>query len=348
MAKGKLPTLKSATTMPKMELNAATLAMRLTNSVVSQLQSVLTIQQVFIFSDSEIVLGWIRKKPLKDAGLMVFNRLVEIDKIIANLQNLGCHVQFGHVPSTENPADCGTRGLGKTEFLNHFWWEGPKFLKKEPQTWAKEYKLFHSDSSSEGNEEEQATHKEDHLTKCERKFYEADRGSRDQVLVDQLKEEWNTVEERLTTQVSGLQDKLQERGKRIEQLEAKVVELEQAAAEDPRRPDECKGEERVVSDHESSRSRRHSVDDRQVQEVEDQGVPDAEYWERMVDEIKEDRRADSSADPFQKPKLIPISPATTSIQPLGAASTAVSPLRSPQTPPQRLFLWRFNIFAHGP
>ncbi|KAL6726761.1 hypothetical protein Aduo_008698 [Ancylostoma duodenale] len=160
MAKGKLPTLKSATTMPKMELNAATLAMRLTNSVVSQLQSVLTIQQVFIFSDSEIVLGWIRKKPLKDAGLMVFNRLVEIDKIIANLQNLGCHVQFGHVPSTENPADCGTRGLGKTEFLNHFWWEGPKFLKKEPQTWAKEYKLFHSDSSSEGNEEEQATHKE--------------------------------------------------------------------------------------------------------------------------------------------------------------------------------------------
>ncbi|KAL6735192.1 hypothetical protein Aduo_005656 [Ancylostoma duodenale] len=310
MAKGKLPTLKSATTMPKMELNAATLAMRLTNSVVSQLQSVLTIQQVFIFSDSEIVLGWIRKKPLKDAGLMVFNRLVEIDKIIANLQNLGCHVQFGHVPSTENPADCGTRGLGKTEFLNHFWWEGPKFLKKEPQTWAKEYKLFHSDSSSEGNEEEQATHKEDHLTKCERKFYEADRGSRDQVLVDQLKEEWNTVEERLTTQVSGLQDKLQERGKRIEQLEAKVVELEQAAAEDPGRPDECKGEERVVSDHESSRSRRHSVDDRQVQEVEDQGVPDAEYWERMVDEIKEDRRADNSADPFQKPKLIPISPAT--------------------------------------
>ncbi|KAL6726914.1 hypothetical protein Aduo_008842 [Ancylostoma duodenale] len=151
---------------------------------------------------------------------------------------------------------------------------------------------------------------QDHLTKCERKFYEADRGSRDQVLVDQLKEEWNTVEERLTTQVSGLQDKLQERGKRIEQLEAKIVELEQAAAEDPRRPDECKGEERVVSDHESSRSRRHSVDDRQVQEVEDQGVPDAEYWERMVDEIKEDRRADSSADPFQKPKLIPIFPAT--------------------------------------
>ncbi|EPB66718.1 Pao retrotransposon peptidase [Ancylostoma ceylanicum] len=42
MAKGKLPTLKSATTMPKMELNAATLAMRLTISVVSQLQSVLT------------------------------------------------------------------------------------------------------------------------------------------------------------------------------------------------------------------------------------------------------------------------------------------------------------------
>ncbi|EYB98426.1 hypothetical protein Y032_0131g1617 [Ancylostoma ceylanicum] len=139
MAKGKLPTLKSATTMPKMELNAATLAMRLTISVVSQLQSVLVIQQVFIFSDSEIVLGWIRKKPLKDAGLMVSNRLVEIDKIIANLQDLGCQVQFGHVPSAENPAGCGTRGLGKADFQNHFWWKGPEFLKKEPQTWTNEY-----------------------------------------------------------------------------------------------------------------------------------------------------------------------------------------------------------------
>ncbi|EPB78509.1 Tas retrotransposon peptidase A16 [Ancylostoma ceylanicum] len=123
-------------------------------------ESVLVIQQVFIFSDSEIVLGWIRKKPLKDAGLMVSNRLVEIDKIIANLQDLGCQVQFGHVPSAENPADCGTRGLGKADFQNHFWWKGPEFLKKEPQTWTNEYKLFHLDSTSEGNEDEDTTCKE--------------------------------------------------------------------------------------------------------------------------------------------------------------------------------------------
>ncbi|KAK6753678.1 hypothetical protein RB195_012955 [Necator americanus] len=40
---------------------------------------------------------------------------------------------------------------------------------------------------------------QDYLSKCETKFYEGQGGSHDRVLLDQLKEERNTVEERLTT-----------------------------------------------------------------------------------------------------------------------------------------------------
>ncbi|KAK6728882.1 hypothetical protein RB195_006130 [Necator americanus] len=51
--KSKLPSLKHEATIPKMELNAMTLAVRVTNAVLTQLQSVMKIRQVYIFSDSE-------------------------------------------------------------------------------------------------------------------------------------------------------------------------------------------------------------------------------------------------------------------------------------------------------
>ncbi|EYC34095.1 hypothetical protein Y032_0001g239 [Ancylostoma ceylanicum] len=171
---------------------------------------------------------------------------------------------------------------------------------------------------------------QDHLTKCERKFYEAECRSRDQVLMKQLKEEWNTVEEKLTTQVLELQDKRHEREKRIEQLEAKVSELEQVAVEDPSVPDERGSEERVVSDRESSRGSRHSVEDRRVQDVED-----AEYWERMMDEIKEDRSADSPEGPFRISKLIPISPAASDERP-----EPPPPPKSPKMDRSPISRWR--------
>ncbi|KIH61211.1 Pao retrotransposon peptidase [Ancylostoma duodenale] len=83
-AKGKLSSLKHEARMPKMELNAFTLAMRITNSVLVQLQTVLQIRRVYIFSDSKIALKWIQSRPLRDAGVMIFNRLTEISKIVTH------------------------------------------------------------------------------------------------------------------------------------------------------------------------------------------------------------------------------------------------------------------------
>ncbi|KIH56787.1 hypothetical protein ANCDUO_13030 [Ancylostoma duodenale] len=77
MAKRKLPPLDSKVTVPKLELNAMTLGMRLTNSVVSQLSSAVTISRVLILSDSEIALNWIKSTPRHDVGPFVKNRVTE-------------------------------------------------------------------------------------------------------------------------------------------------------------------------------------------------------------------------------------------------------------------------------
>ncbi|KAK6019590.1 hypothetical protein OSTOST_14770 [Ostertagia ostertagi] len=39
-------------------------------------------------------------------------------------------VRLGYVNSTDNPADCATRGVDKNNFINHIWWKGPTFIKK--------------------------------------------------------------------------------------------------------------------------------------------------------------------------------------------------------------------------
>lgn len=86
MARSKLPSLKGTITIPKLELNACTLAARLTHSIFEQLRSYAIIQKVFIFSDSEIALSWLQSKPSKDVGQMVLNRLNEVRNLVDSLQ----------------------------------------------------------------------------------------------------------------------------------------------------------------------------------------------------------------------------------------------------------------------
>ncbi|KIH46741.1 integrase core domain protein [Ancylostoma duodenale] len=88
-------------------------------------------KRVYVFSDSEIALSWIRSKPQKETGIFVFNRSFEISRIAEHLSGHKCVVKFGHITSEHNPADCGTRGLNKNDLKEHFWWQGPPFLLRE-------------------------------------------------------------------------------------------------------------------------------------------------------------------------------------------------------------------------
>ncbi|VDO69957.1 unnamed protein product [Haemonchus placei] len=102
MAKSKLPSLHGASTMPKLEMNAITPAARLANAIATQLKTTPNIEEIYIFSNSEIALWWVRSPTNREK-----------------------FVQFGHMPSEQNPTDCGTRGLTSTAFSQHYWWKGP-------------------------------------------------------------------------------------------------------------------------------------------------------------------------------------------------------------------------------
>ncbi|VDL64515.1 unnamed protein product [Nippostrongylus brasiliensis] len=130
MAKSKLPSLKTSITIPKQEMNALTLSARVTHFICSAMEPLCSVRFITFFTDSEIVLGWIKNAPSrKDAGTLVINRLKEIRKIVEDMRSKGIECVFRYISTTENPADCGTRGVSSDTSYSHFWWTGPQKIK---------------------------------------------------------------------------------------------------------------------------------------------------------------------------------------------------------------------------
>ncbi|WKY07583.1 hypothetical protein Q1695_007220 [Nippostrongylus brasiliensis] len=138
MARGKLPSIRSSSTIPKLEMNAITMAARLAWSVYRALQkSLQKPREVLIFSDSQIALNWLAL-PVgsSTAGVLVKNRVKEIREIVKAFNEEGISVRFGYVNTKENPADAGTRGLTQDQLQDdELWWRGPRFLVKPESEW---------------------------------------------------------------------------------------------------------------------------------------------------------------------------------------------------------------------
>ena len=106
-----------ALTIPKVELQAAVLAARLKNEIQQALT--VPVERTFMWTDSTTALQWLHsidKKPV-----FVANRVTEI-------LELTTVDEWNHVPTADNPADAGTRGLPANALLNSPWLKGPKFL----------------------------------------------------------------------------------------------------------------------------------------------------------------------------------------------------------------------------
>ena len=106
-----------ALTIPKLELQAALLAARLKDEVQQALT--VPVERTFMWTDSTTVLQWLHsidKKPV-----FVANRVAEV-------LELTTVDEWNHVPTADNPADAGTRGLPAKSLFDSPWLKGPKFL----------------------------------------------------------------------------------------------------------------------------------------------------------------------------------------------------------------------------
>ncbi|XP_067931866.1 uncharacterized protein [Watersipora subatra] len=109
------------TTIPRMELQGAVLATKLQGKLHEELR--MPIDGVFFWTDSMIVLGYIRNETSRFSPF-VANRATQI-------RHRTKPAQWNHVPGIVNPADMASRGATIHQLTNSHWFCGPDFLWKE-------------------------------------------------------------------------------------------------------------------------------------------------------------------------------------------------------------------------
>ena len=124
MAKSRLAPLKRMT-IPRLELAAATLAVRQDGLIKAELN--VTIDETHYWSDSMIVLKYIANDD-KRYHTYVANR-VEIIRSGSNPN------QWHHVDTKSNPADYTSRGLSARQLNSKQWLHGPAFLSQPNTPW---------------------------------------------------------------------------------------------------------------------------------------------------------------------------------------------------------------------
>ena len=131
------PLKKDTYTIPRLELCGALVLARLFKTIENLLK--FKSSQVVMWTDSTIVLHWLRKSP---QTLKVFeaNRIKEI-------QQLDDGVVWRHVRTHDNPADALSRGQYPVEFVrNSNWISGPAWLRESEELWPELTELALPDS----------------------------------------------------------------------------------------------------------------------------------------------------------------------------------------------------------
>ena len=126
MGKARVAPLKKVT-IPRMELTAATLAVRLYARIASELDC--DINESYFWTDSMSVIRYIANEATR-FHTFVANRV----SVIREATDVN---QWKYVDTKNNPADHASRGLSSSDLENKSWCTGPQFLWSPEQCWNK-------------------------------------------------------------------------------------------------------------------------------------------------------------------------------------------------------------------
>ncbi|XP_063391892.1 uncharacterized protein LOC134677381 isoform X2 [Cydia fagiglandana] len=140
-AKTKVAPLRKCS-IPRCDLLTAVLLSDLIVSFTEALKDFHTFDDIHAWSDSTVALPWIRSCPSK-WKTFVANRVAHIQE---NVPPENWH----HVSGSDNPADCGSRGLLPADLIqNTLWWAGPTWLSNPQESWPQSEILSDQAASNE-------------------------------------------------------------------------------------------------------------------------------------------------------------------------------------------------------
>ena len=127
--KSRLSPLKTVT-IPRLELTAATVSVRLDSLISKELDHPVPISDTFFWTDSTTVLRYVENET-KRYQTFVANRITYI-------RERSTPSQWKYVESKKNTADCASRGLTVDSFLStDSWIKGPDFIWSPEYSWPK-------------------------------------------------------------------------------------------------------------------------------------------------------------------------------------------------------------------
>ena len=124
MSKSRVAPLKP-TTIPRLELQAAVLGVRLAETIINEHK--FQVERRVFWSDSQTVLRWVRNNP-RDYKTFVMNRLGEISEKTKVSE-------WKWVPTKDNPADDATRWAPDALSSDSRWFIGPPFVREAEDLW---------------------------------------------------------------------------------------------------------------------------------------------------------------------------------------------------------------------
>ena len=126
-SKTRLSPLK-AMSIPRLELMGAVIGLRLTKQISSALE--IPLSQATFWVDSMNVIYWIHGQSR--------NYKPFVSHCVGEIHERSEPNQWRYVPTKQNPADFGTRGLTVSELADsEMWWKGPTFLAFPESDWPK-------------------------------------------------------------------------------------------------------------------------------------------------------------------------------------------------------------------